>query len=115
MMTSFLKDLPCRNPDNFTRFHAPGAIRQTSVRPTYTAKLDSNAKEIINDPVPLLIHRLSQLPKDESRKRPMPDDESQVPSFSVDASKRSRQIQNNHQIHSSSSMSTTIEGDEEFS
>jgi hypothetical protein len=61
---SFLKDLPCRNPESFTRFHCPGAIRQTvrsfikesasfelirtiyfqSVRPTYSAKLDSNVK-----------------------------------------------------------------------
>ncbi|CAF3308073.1 unnamed protein product [Rotaria socialis] len=91
IMSSFLKDLPCRNPDSFTRLHSNGAIRQTSVRPTYTAAVDSNAKEIINDPVPMLIHRLSRLPKDESRKRPIPEDESQVPSFTIDQSKRAKQ------------------------
>ncbi|CAF4913806.1 unnamed protein product [Rotaria socialis] len=47
IMSSFLKDLPCRNPDSFTRLHSNGAIRQTSVRPTYTAAVDSNAKGII--------------------------------------------------------------------
>ncbi|CAF4240400.1 unnamed protein product, partial [Adineta steineri] len=79
-MSLFLKDLPCRNPDNFTRLHTIGATRQLSVQPTYAAILDSNAKEIINDPVPMLIHRLSLIPKDESRKRSIPEDESQVPS-----------------------------------
>jgi hypothetical protein len=117
-MSAFLKDLPCRNPDSFTKFHTLGAIRQTSVRPTYTAKLDSNSKEIINDPVPLLIHRLSRLPKDESRKRPMPDDESEVPSFSNEQTKRSKQnLSNQISINSLQQQqpSNTIDCDEEFS
>jgi len=59
----FLKDLPCRNPDNFTRLHTTGAIRRIvriqksfpkilsktllqAIRPTYTAELDSDAKGI---------------------------------------------------------------------
>ncbi|UJR26274.1 hypothetical protein I4U23_007614 [Adineta vaga] len=112
-MSSFLNDLPCRNPESFSRFHAPGAVRQTSVRPTYTAKLDANAKEIINDSVPLLIHRLSQLPKDESRKRSMPDDESEVPSFSLEQSKRSKQTISNNS--SQVQRSNTIDCDDEFS
>jgi hypothetical protein len=58
-----LKNLPCRNPDNFTRLHTTGAIRRIvrmqksfteilykpsfqAVRPTYTAELDSDAKGI---------------------------------------------------------------------
>ncbi|CAF0919826.1 unnamed protein product [Adineta ricciae] len=113
-MSSFLKDLPCRNPESFSRFHAPpGAVRQMSVRPTYTAKLDTNVKEIINDSVPLLIHRLSQLPKDESRKRPMPDDESEVPSFSIEQSKRSKQTISNNSNQAQTS--NPIDGDEDFS
>jgi len=123
-MSSFLKDLPCRNPDNFSRFHAAGAIRQTSIRPTYTAKLDTNCIEIINDPVPMLIHRLSKLPKDESRKRPMPVDESQVPSssFSTDQAKRSKQSSKQSSTTNDSSINPqqqpqqdTINCDVEFS
>ncbi|UJR22750.1 hypothetical protein I4U23_025782 [Adineta vaga] len=90
-MSSFLKDLPCQNPDNFTRIHTTGVIRQISVRPTYTAELDSNAKEIINDPVSILVHRLSLKPKEECRKRSINDDESQVPSSVFDQSKRPKQ------------------------
>ncbi|CAF4308360.1 unnamed protein product, partial [Adineta steineri] len=48
-MSLFLKDLPCRNPDNFTRLHTIGATRQLSVQPTYAAILDSNAKGINTD------------------------------------------------------------------
>ncbi|CAF1507926.1 unnamed protein product, partial [Rotaria sp. Silwood1] len=84
-------DLPCRNPESFTRFRALDASRQTSVRPTYTAKLDTNAKEIINDPVPLLIHDLSRLPNDKSRKRSISDDESEVPSLLIEQKKRRKQ------------------------
>ncbi|CAF0929562.1 unnamed protein product [Rotaria sordida] len=111
-MSSFLKDLPCRNPDSFTRLHTNGAIRQTSVRPTYTAQLDSNAKEIINDPVPMLIHRLSRLPKDESRKRPIPEDESQVPSFTIDQTKRTKQATS---TDSNQQQSNVIDYNEEIS
>ncbi|CAF3883096.1 unnamed protein product, partial [Rotaria magnacalcarata] len=75
-MSSFLKDLPCRNPESFTKLRSVNAVCQTSVRPTYTAKLDTNVKEIINDPIPLLIHNLSRLQKDKPKKRPIPDDES---------------------------------------
>ncbi|CAF0971336.1 unnamed protein product [Adineta steineri] len=112
-MSSFLNDLPCRNPESFTKFHAQSAVRQTSVRPTYTAKLDLNAKEIINDSVPLLIRRLSRLPKDESRKRPMPDDESEVPSFSTEQSKRSKQTVSTNSGQQQTS--NPIDCDEEFS
>ncbi|CAF3756672.1 unnamed protein product [Rotaria sordida] len=115
-MSSFLKDLPCRNPDSFTRLHTNGAIRQTSVRPTYTAQLDSNAKginiKIINDPVPMLIHRLSRLPKDESRKRPIPEDESQVPSFTIDQTKRTKQTTS---TDSNQQQSNVIDYNEEIS
>jgi hypothetical protein len=63
--------------------------------------------EIINDPIPMIIHHLSRLPvnnsflynyfllihhfqKDESRKRSIPEDESQVPSFTIDQTKRTK-------------------------
>ncbi|CAF1083962.1 unnamed protein product [Rotaria sordida] len=116
-MSSFLKDLPCRNPESFTKFRALGASHQTSIRPTYTAKLDTNAKEIINDPVPLLIHDLSRLPNDKSRKRSISDDESEVPSFLIEQKKRSKQNFVN-QISTTTTqqqVSNSIDYDEEFS
>ncbi|CAF4060360.1 unnamed protein product, partial [Rotaria sp. Silwood2] len=111
--------LPCRNPESFTRFRTLGASRQTSIRPTYTAKLDSNAKEIINDPVPLLIHHLSRLPNDESRKRSISDDESEVPSSLIERKKRTKQNTINQTSTTTNTtqqqLSNSIDYDEEFS
>ncbi|CAF0889609.1 unnamed protein product [Adineta ricciae] len=90
-MSSFLKDLPCRNPSNFTRIQATGAIRQISVRPTYTARLDSNAQEIINDPVSLLVHRLSLIPKNDPRKPTIVEDGSEVPIALLDQTELAKQ------------------------
>ncbi|CAF0721009.1 unnamed protein product [Rotaria sp. Silwood1] len=120
-MSSFLKDLPCRNPESFTKFRTSGASRQTSIRPTYTAKLDTNAKEIINDPLPLLIHHLSRLPNDNSQKRSMSDDESEVPSLLIQQKKRSKQNLVNQTSTATTTtttqqqLSNSIDYDEEFS
>ncbi|CAF1355001.1 unnamed protein product, partial [Didymodactylos carnosus] len=42
-MSAYLKDLPCYNPENFSRFHS-GGMRERIVRPTYTSQIDTNAK-----------------------------------------------------------------------
>ncbi|CAM2719003.1 unnamed protein product [Rotaria socialis] len=84
IISSFLKDLPCRNSESFTKLRSVNAVCQTSVRPTYTAKLNTNAKEIINDQIRLLIHNLSRLQKDKPKERPVHDDESEVPSISIE-------------------------------
>ncbi len=55
--------------------------------------------------------------KDESRKRPMPDDESEVPSFTIEQTKRTRQNLST-QISTNSNQqqtSNSIDCDEEFS
>ncbi|CAF4983514.1 unnamed protein product, partial [Rotaria sp. Silwood1] len=72
---------------------------------------------IINDPVPLLIHDLSRLPNDKSRKRSISDDESEVPSLLIEQKKRRKQnfINQTSTTTTQQQLSNSINYDEEFS
>ncbi|CAF1039575.1 unnamed protein product [Adineta ricciae] len=96
-MSSFLKDLPCRNPSNFTRIQATGAIRQISVRPTYTARLDSNAQgiETIDEHSSRLQHfyRFVMLTRNNQR-----SSFSSCASFILDTSKKQTRVEDGSEV-----------------